>query len=620
MKKKIYSTILLTICFFTESIQAQNITKFRFAQLTDTHLSVTNPARTEHLLRTIAHINATDSIDFVLASGDLTNEGDKTSLELVKSCLDLLKVPYYVIPGNHETKWSSSACTAFTEVFGYERFSFDHKGIFFIGFNSGFPMRMADGHIALRDIRWITAELKEKGTEQPIIAITHYPIQENDVDNWQQILQTIYPYNICLFIGGHYHRIRQFDSAGIPGILMRTSQSSSKTLPSYGIYEVTSDSIIAYVQNTGKNRQKISSYPLHSRLNHLVYNDKVTVDSLKMIYPNVKNLWCVSTDTEIYASPIMKDGKIYVGDESGIMTAYSLKNGKKQWQFTSGGRIIGTADTAEGILVFGSADHSIYGLDAQNGRLLWKVKTQAPVVGAVTIDHGIAYIGGSDHTFRAIDIHNGMTLWAYPSVKGYIETKPLITGNKVIFGAWDNTIYALDKTSGQELWKWETGQKHMFYSPAATWPVAAHGKVFIADPKRALTAIDEQTGQTVWRTYQSQVRESIGISTDTDRIYAKTMNDSVVCYTAIGSSPEQLWASNVGFGREFAPSMLVEKEKILFGSTKRGVIFGLDAQTGRVLWKYKVGTGVVNTVLPLDKHRVLYTIADGKIGLLTIKE
>ena len=135
MKKKIYSTILLTICFFTESIQAQNITKFRFAQLTDTHLSVTNPARTEDLLRTIAHINATDSIDFVLASGDLTNEGDKTSLELVKSCLDLLKVPYYVIPGNHETKWSSSACTAFTEVFGYERFSFDHKGIFFIGFN-----------------------------------------------------------------------------------------------------------------------------------------------------------------------------------------------------------------------------------------------------------------------------------------------------------------------------------------------------------------------------------------------------------------------------------------------------------------------------------------------------
>ena len=64
-------------------------------------------------------------------------------MEKVKSCLDLLKVKYYVALGNHETKWSDSGCTAFGEIFGGERFDFEHKGFLFLGFNSGPLMRMA---------------------------------------------------------------------------------------------------------------------------------------------------------------------------------------------------------------------------------------------------------------------------------------------------------------------------------------------------------------------------------------------------------------------------------------------------------------------------------------------
>lgn len=37
------------------------------------------------------------------------------------------------------------------------------------------------------------------------------------------------------------------------------------------------------------------------------------------------------------------------------------------------------------------------------------------------------------------------------------------------------------------------------------------------------------------------------------------MNDSIVCYSTKGNQPHKLWASNVGFGYEHAPSMQVEK-------------------------------------------------------------
>ena len=106
-------------------------------------------------------------------------------------------------------------------------------------------------------------------------------------------------------------------------------------------------------------------------------------------------------------------------------------------------------------------------------------------------------------------------------------------------------------------------------------------------PQRAMTAIDIETGNTVWRTFQSMVRETIGLSEDKERIYSKTMNDSIVCYSTKGDQPHKLWASNVGFGYEHAPSMQVEKNGVVFGSTKEGLIFALEAATGKVLWKHK---------------------------------
>ena len=623
MNRRLFISVLF-VCLLSFTVRAQQGT-FRFAQLTDIHLSPNNPNPTEDLLRSIAQINATDSLDFVLVTGDLTEEGDRATMEKVKSCLDLLKVKYYVALGNHETKWSDSGCTAFGEIFGGERFDFEHKGFLFLGFNSGPLMRMAYGHVVPQDIRWMTERMSRYNTgnprqNNPVILVTHYPMTEGDVDNWYEVTDAVRPYNIRLFIGGHYHRNRDLRYDGIPGILMRSNLRDKDEKPGYGIYEITKDSILVYTQRIGEPKKKWAAFSLtDSYYDRNGKADKYPDFSVNKEYAQVKEQWLVQTGAGIYCSPAVEKDKVFVGDDMGYLTAYALKSGKKLWSFQSGKRIVGTPAVNEGIVVFGSADCKIYGLNAQNGNLLWTVKAAAPVLGAVTIDNGIAYIGASDHTFRAVNIHTGDVKWNFTGVKGYIETKPLVTDNKVIFGAWDNTLYALDKADGKELWKWTGGLTRMHFSPAAVWPVASDGKVFITDPQRAMTAIDLKTGNTVWRTFQSMVRETIGLSEDGERIYSKTMNDSIVCYSAKGDQPHELWASNVGFGYEHAPSMQVEKEGIVFGSTKEGLIFALEAKTGKVLWKHKIGNSLISTVVPLGNNRVLFTATGGETGLLKIK-
>lgn len=623
MNRRLFTSVLFA-CLLPFMVQAQQAV-FRFAQLTDIHLSPNNPNPTEDLLRSIAQINATDSIDFVLVTGDIAEEGDRTTMEKVKSCLDLLKVKYYVVLGNHETKWSDSGCTAFGEIFGGERFEFEHKGFLFLGFNSGPLMRMAYGHVVPQDIRWMTETMERYNAgnsrpDKPVILVTHYPMTEGDVDNWYEVTDAVRPYNIRLFIGGHYHRDRDLRYDGIPGILMRSNLRDKDEKPGYGIYEITEDSILVYTQRIGEPKRQWAAFSLtDSYYDRNGKAEKYPDFSVNKEYAQVQEQWIVQTGAGIYCSPAVEKDKVFVGDDLGRLTAYALKNGKKLWSFQSGKRIVGTPAVSEGIVVFGSADCKIYGLDAQNGNLLWTVEAAEPVLGAVTIENGIAYIGASDHTFRAVNIRTGEVKWAFAGVRGYIETKPLVTDNKVIFGAWDNTLYTLNKADGKELWKWTGGLTRMHFSPAAVWPVAADGKVFITDPQRAMTAIDIETGNTVWRTFQSMVRETIGLSEDKERIYSKTMNDSIVCYSTKGDQPHKLWASNVGFGYEHAPSMQVEKNGVVFGSTKEGLIFALEAATGKVLWKHKTGNSLISTVVPLDNNRVLFTATSGKTGMLKFK-
>ena len=623
MNRRLFISALL-VCLLPFMAQAQQIA-FRFAQLTDIHLSPSNPNPTEDLLRSIAQINATDSIDFVLVTGDITEEGDRATMEKVKSCLDLLKVKYYVALGNHETKWSDSGCTAFGEIFGGERFDFEHKGFLFLGFNSGPLMRMAYGHVVPQDIRWMTERMNQYNTgdpqqNKPVILVTHYPMIEGDVDNWYEVTDAVRPYNIRLFIGGHYHRNRDLRYDGIPGVLMRSNLRDKDGKPGYGIYEITKDSIRVYTQRIGEPKKQWAGFSLtESYYERNGKAEKYPDFSVNKEYPQVKEQWITKTGVGIYCSPAVEKDKVFIGDDMGYLTAYALKDGKALWRFQSGKRIVGTPAVSEGIVVFGSADCKIYGLNAQNGNLLWTVETSEPVLGAVTIDNGTAYIGASDHTFRAINTCNGEIKWTFTGVKGYIETKPLVTDSKVIFGAWDNTLYALNKADGRELWKWTGGLTRMHFSPAAVWPVAAEGKVFITDPQRAMTAIEIETGNTVWRTFQSMVRETIGLSEDGERIYSKTMSDSIVCYSTKGSHPHELWASNVGFGYEHAPSMQVEKDGIVFGSTKEGLIFALEAKTGKVLWKHKIGNSLISTVVPLSGNRILFTATGGEVGLLKFK-
>jgi outer membrane protein assembly factor BamB len=341
--------------------------------------------------------------------------------------------------------------------------------------------------------------------------------------------------------------------------------------------------------------------------------------SVNARYPKIKPLWTYETGYTIASTPAIWKDLAIVGDASGKVYALAVKSGKLQWTFKTKNAVYSTPEVSGEMVVVASTDGSVYALKAANGKEVWHYNTDRPIVASPRVAEGMVYIGSSEGNFRALDLATGKVVWQFDGLAGFVETKPLVYDGKVIFGAWDQYLYALDAKTGKRVWKWKGDKPGTLLSPAAYWPIAANGKVFIVAPDRKMTAIDAKTGEQIWRTDAYVVRESIGLSQDQTRFYVRAMNDFFYAFSTSASHPDKVWELNAGFGYDINSAMLVEKDGVVFYGTKNDLLVALDAKTGALKWEHKLGTGVMNTVVPLSSTQVLTTDFDGKVALLEAK-
>lgn len=588
---------------------------FQFAWLSDTHIGATTSV--PDLRQAVRDLNSLDYIDFTIISGDVTEMGSNEELELAKTILDSLKKPYYIIPGNHDTKWSESGCTKFPELWGTDKFVFEFKGIHFIGMHQGPIMRMGDGFFAPEDIRWFDYQLSKISNNQPLIFITHYPLNSS-ISNWYEILDRLKKYNTVAVLFGHGHRNKVWDFETLPGVMGRSTLFRKKNSRGYNIVNIKSDSIIFSERITGE----ISKSPWHRLTlnpgNYLADTTKYERPnfSINNKFPNIKIEWSFETFNTIASAPAVWENYVVAGNSAGEFYCLSLNNGQELWKFKSENSIYSSPVISNDKVVFGSTDKHIYCLNIKNGRLIWKYKTRMPVVAAPNIYQGVIYIGSSEGKFRAIDLETGTLVWQYEGIKEFVETKPLIYQNKIIFGAWDSYLYALNILTGQLEWKWCNGKSWKLISPAACLPVAAENKIFIVAPDRYMTAIDVNNGETVWRTPRYKVRETIGISEDGKTVFAKCMSDTLLAFSTRFSKPNLVWMKVYKFGYDINPSMLIEKNGTLFFATQRGFVYAVNPKSGKLKWKFRCGVALINTVAPIDSNQVVVTDMDGRVMLV----
>ena len=111
----------------------------------------------------------------------------------------------------------------------------------------------------------------------------------------------------------------------------------------------------------------------------------------------------------------------------------------------------------------------------------------------------------------------------------------------------------------------------------------------------------------------------MGLSEDGKTVYSKCMWDDVVALDAMAREPQAKWVVNAGFGYEHDPCMPQEKGGTLWVGTKNGLLIGMNAKTGQVMWQHKIGNSILNTVLPLSGKECIVTSSEGTITYIRVR-
>lgn len=88
---------------------------------------------------------------------------------------------------------------------------------------------------------------------------------------------------------------------------------------------------------------------------------------------DVRDDWQTPLKAPLYASPVVADGAVYVGDNAGRMHAVDLASGTPRWTFAHADYAIeAPACVYRGLVIFGAWDGYLYACRQDTGELAWK--------------------------------------------------------------------------------------------------------------------------------------------------------------------------------------------------------------------------------------------------------
>lgn len=591
-------SILLSFFFLLSAI---SLSATRIIVIADLHVLPGNDCE-KNLKIAVEEINKSDA-DLVVINGDLTNEGSDEELSNVKSILDQIKLPQFVLPGNHETTWSQSATKTIFDLWGNDRFVTEFDNYVIVGIACGPYMKMGDGHIKQEDLHWLDETLAKHCTNgKQVISFNHYPLKK-DLDNYDDYIRILRKYPVIAHVNGHYHKYEKYVSENFGDINCMMVRSLDFKNGNYGytIMDVDADSVIFHNKQLGKDPVRVDGFAISLPTT----NSDI---ALKMLEENLH-----ADSASVFTRLGFDKKTIYFGNSLGYAKAIDKKSGKLLWSIPTGASLFARPVVAGKYVVIPSAAKELLWVNPKTGEIIQRNASDGAYVADGVYKDNALYIGGYNK-FEKWDAKTRKLIWRYDALNNYCQAAPVVDGNDVIFGAWDTYLYCLDAKTGQLKWKWNNGKSRNQLGPGNVVPVVTRERIYIVAPDRYMTAIDRKTGKTIWSNNEHKYRESLGCSEDGTRVYAKTMDGELVAVDATTGEFKKLWVVDLKLGYEHAPCIVAEKDGIVYAGSRRGLVVAVNPQTQSVIKTFFLGKSETNGIdIDYTSGNVYTSLIEGTI-------
>ena len=182
---------------------------FRFLVINDTHyITKECGGYLDGVVQQMKQHNA----EFLLHAGDLTEKGETSSLEAVKSIFRDLRIPMYPVIGNHDYLTQTDR-RGYVQTFPMRvNYYLRRRGWQFVGLDSSDGLRY--DKIAIQDatFRWLDDYLPRLNPQQPTVLFTHFPLGldvKYRPTNADAVLDRFRDFNLRAVFNGHYHSLTE---------------------------------------------------------------------------------------------------------------------------------------------------------------------------------------------------------------------------------------------------------------------------------------------------------------------------------------------------------------------------------------------------------------------------
>ena len=157
----------------------------------------------------------------------------------------------------------------------------------------------------------------------------------------------------------------------------------------------------------------------------------------------------------------------------------------------------------DGKVIFGCESGDIFALDAKTGKMRWTVHTGGAVKGALALDHGTLFADNYAGEVWAIDAGNGHVKWtAHTQGGGFLHgggvySTPAVAFGRVYLGGLDGRVYSFVEKTGELAWSHSTGRRGLLLS-RRRGHAASPPTVFIGSEDKHFYALDAKTGAVRW--------------------------------------------------------------------------------------------------------------------------
>lgn len=294
--------------------------------------------------------------------------------------------------------------------------------------------------------------------------------------------------------------------------------------------------------------------------------------------------------------PTVEDGRVFVSDREGVVSAFDAESGDRQWRTETGLRASAGPGVGEDVVVLGGLDGTLVTLDAATGEEMWRAPVSSEVLSTPAVSGDRVVVRCIDGRVFGFERTTGRRDWIYdhdvPLLTLRGTSDPVIRAGQVIVGLDSGQVVALNADDGSVIWEQAVTVREGRTDLERLSDVDGHisvvaTEVYAASYQGHLAGLSLDSGRQLW---QREISSWQGVTARRTQLFLSDAQSNVWAFDRRNGS--SLWKQDMLLNRNVSTPAVLGGE-VLVGDFE-GYLHVLDGESGNLLARTQVGGGPID--------------------------